>query len=106
MDSSFDKPPSDRIPQNNPWQFSLLSLLAGMTLLAIGLGLVRSYPTASVAFFLAAAYVAFLFIADAFARRATRQNWASVTKIAWIFVALVLLAMLVVGAFIAQVALS
>jgi hypothetical protein len=106
MDSSFDRPLSDRSPQNNPWQFSLLSLLAGMTLLAIGLGLVRSYPTASVAFFLAAAYVAFLFIADAFARRATRKNWATITKIAWILVAMMLLAMLVVGAFIAQLAQS
>jgi hypothetical protein len=106
MNSDADPPPTVPPRVNSPWQFSLLTLLAGMTLLAIGLGLVRSYPTLSIAFFLAAAYTGFLFIADAFARRATRQNWAAVTKIAWILVAILLLAMLFGGAFITHAVLN
>jgi hypothetical protein len=69
--------------RQTPWQFSVASLLALMTFVAIGLALFRHYPALAIGFFAAAGFIAMLLAADYFASRATRQNWRMLTRLVW-----------------------
>jgi hypothetical protein len=72
--------------RENPWQFSIASLLVLMTFIAFGLALFRHYPALAIGFFAAAGFIAILLAADYFASQASRQNWRMLTRIAWLIV--------------------
>jgi hypothetical protein len=76
--------------RQTPWQFSVASLLALMTFVAVGLALFRPYPNLSIALFVVAGLIAALLTADYFAGRANRQNWRTLTQIMWLIVIAIL----------------
>jgi hypothetical protein len=79
--------PSSQSPQpRSPLQFSLLSLLALMTSVSVGLALFRVYPALAVGLFIEAGLLAILLFADQFMRRATRKDWSALVFAAWVSV--------------------
>jgi lipopolysaccharide export LptBFGC system permease protein LptF len=80
--------------EEGPWQFSLLSLLGVMTLLAFGLALYRSYPVVSITFLFLSGLGGILLVADVFVRHADKRAWKRLILAAWIVVALFVITMI------------
>jgi hypothetical protein len=81
------------------WQFSVASLLALMTVVAINLTLFRFNTLFAVAMTAFAAEVLFLAVADNFVRNANRRTWAVLTRAAWYLVGILLVALLALFAY-------
>jgi hypothetical protein len=84
--------------RNTCWQFSLLGLLALMSIAAILLTLFRREPVLALAI---AAVTAGLLIGDTFVRFAKKRHWAAATNIAWMLVAAMLAAMVMIALLVA-----